>query len=37
MISQNDLITIPTIEDITRRSFMSGALAAALLIRTQAH
>ena len=27
-----DLITIPTIEDISRRTFITGALASALLI-----
>jgi iron complex transport system substrate-binding protein len=29
---QNDLITIPTIEDVSRRTFISGALASALLL-----
>jgi iron complex transport system substrate-binding protein len=32
MTSVPDLITIPTIEDVTRRTFISGALASALLI-----
>lgn len=32
MPHQNDIITIPTIEDLTRRTFISGALASALLI-----
>jgi hypothetical protein len=29
MTPQNDLITIPTIEDLTRREFMSSALLVA--------
>lgn len=32
MTPQNDLITIPTIEDVTRRTFITGALASAFLI-----
>jgi iron complex transport system substrate-binding protein len=32
MTPQNDLITIPSIENLTRREFLSSALAAALLI-----
>ena len=29
MTPQNDLIAVPTIEDLTRREFMSSALVAA--------